>query len=663
MLNDDRKLKARQVREAHLQQRAQRRAGRAELAPPVIVDAIAGDQDGLLPVDKLTAPIAIRVPDWRTGTPPPGFRDQLVLEWKMTTDNDYVRLLSEDLVHPITEAFPLERAIPLNALTGREGQFDFRYGVKAFNDSQMVFPLPVPVTLDRTPPYGVGTPPAVEDIGRVTETELAAGIKVTIPDFQEDKKEFVTILLVWTIKPPPANTPLVPDITDLLPANREISVPRTVIDKFPSGDHYIAYELVDKAGNRSRTSSIRTVPVVLGELPDLLKPPVVPLATPTDGNLIDLEDAHVGVTVEIPLYDHHHFADQVVVTWGNSELPGVPVGETPPDPVSVPVTWAHLDDEYTSDPDDQVTPVSYVIRRGTTDFEEGTGGIEVNVNFAYTGPENPDEPDPVNPNLALVLVKGASGIDNHLVAGDANQDAAATFALYDPPTAGDVITLFWKGVAVADTYTLDGTETVGDDISLTLLWSEILAGGAGTVPAYYSLSHPDFVNEQRSRITPVTVDAIPIDLPKATFTDLANPGGGNMLNCESLRKRTSDGAIGYRVHVPASSYLVPGEDIEFNWTLLDASDVPVPDSELSASVTIPDAAATNGVDWFIQPYDVHILPSYTETTEKWAFGEVVYTLTINGNPVSAPAERQLVALQDLDEPSGSCDITSLPEFP
>ncbi|WP_372438943.1 hypothetical protein, partial [Pandoraea sputorum] len=137
---------------------------------------------------------------------------------------------------------------------------------------------------------------------------------------------------------------------------------------------------------------------------------------------------HLGVTVEIADYSGHQPNDDIVVQWGVGELPAQRVGGGNPFPVSVPVPWDHLDTEYTDHPLDQVTPVTYTILRGSAPFPlPAADAIEVDVNFAYTGPENPDEPDPVNPALDLVVVRGSSGAgqDNLLGPGDANQPPAA----------------------------------------------------------------------------------------------------------------------------------------------------------------------------------------------------------------------------------------------
>lgn len=668
MMDMERKRRARQIREDYLRSRSPQ----AELQPAQIVDAIAGDPDGLLPVAALANDLQIRIPGWEPAPPVPGYEEWLILEWKPATQGDYIELSKEVFSQlPITEPAPLQRVIERRHFTGLEGTFDFRYGVKIWSDSSPKYSGPQPVTIDRTPIYDQQDPPAVLDPGPVNDEVLNAdgGVWLEVPDFVEDKKDAVRIAVVWAFSPPPAEQPIIPDFVVDLPLDRRVKVDRQIIERLPSGDHYVAYELYDKAGNRSRPSRLRAVKVALGRLPEQLQAPFVPLAPGLGAgdDLIDLQDAHVGVIVQVPAYVNSHHADQVVVKWGDAELPGVPVGVGGnPFPVESPVPWAHLKGQYSSDPNTEATPVSYRIVRGTTDFPlDPADAISVNVNLAYTGPDNPDEPDPVNPDLELAIVRGDSGTDNHLIEADNGKPATATIVVYDPPTKDDVITLYWNGQAVADTVTLDA-EQPGSEVSIEVTWDEIAAGGAGTVPVYYTLSHPRYENEQRSRTTDVMVEAIPVLLDPATFPDIsdANPDPDQeawVLNCDSLRKRQGTTEIGYRVHIPGSAYLVAGQTIDLRWVLrkLDTT-TEVPDSELTATLTLPADAETNGVDWFVTPYDPHILVAYDEPGH-WAFAELTYTVEVGGKPVVSQFKREIVGLLDLSV-GDSCDITAVPEF-
>lgn len=662
-------LHARQVREHYIRQQRELNSYRSlQLQPVNVVDAISGDADGLLPISALTGNLAIKVADWRQTTPPPGVLEELQLEWRPDGASAYIVLSTEPFIAPISEAFPLDRFIEQRHFMRSEGLFHFRYGVKGWNSDQIEYSLDQPITVDRTPPYGRDDPPAIDDPGSVTDAVLDTdnGVFVTVPDFVEDKKDYVRIAIVWSDTVPPPDQPIVPDVLQLLPADRKVLVPRAMVERYLSGDHYVAYELFDKAGNRSRPSRVRTVAVARGLLPANLKSPVVPLAS--DG-LIDLADAQLGVTVEIPGLDQYIPDDDVVVTWGATKLTPKRIGEGDnPFPVKVVVSWEHLKGEYTapvSAPYEVTVPVTYEVLRGTTPFPlPSADGIEVDVNLAYPGPVNPGDPDPVNISLDPVVVTGDSGIPNNLTDADQGKDATATVTLYNPPGADEVITVYWNGVAVAATVTLDGTESPGDQVQVTVLWSEVEVGGPGNVPVYYTITHPDFINPQQSRDTSVQVDAVPIVLAAATFPDISVVGGISLLNCESLRKRISDGEVGYRVSVPASRYLVDGEKITLTWVLKEADQIAdVPGTELINELTIDADAETNGIEWFVQPYSTHILPAQLETTNGWAYAHLIYTLTIDGKIVTSQFVNTIVGIQDLGNPGGTCNITSLPEIP
>ncbi|MCO8167958.1 hypothetical protein NJC40_09245 [Pseudomonas sp. 21LCFQ02] len=660
-MDTEQKRNARKTRENYLRNRPL-----LELDVAHIVDAITGDPDGLMPVAKLGEAIQLELSNWMDTIPPPGRSYGLRLWWRAEGELDPVLLHEEILSAPVQ--FPVKEQILEAHFRGREGRFTFWYSVRNWNDTQFTDAPQQFITLDRTPIWGQDDPPAVEDPGPVNEAVLAAdgGVWLTVPAFEEAKKDSVRVSLVWTNTVPDPDQPISPSIVELLPEQtRRVLMPRNVIDALGSGDHYVAYELYDKAGNRSRVSRVRPVQVVLGPVPENLKPPFVPLAPGGADTLIDLEDANLGVTVEIAEYTGHQPNDYIVVQWGVGELPAQRVGGGNPLLVSVPVPWDHLDTEYTDDPLDQVTPVTYTILRGSAPFPLPTAdAIKVDVNFAYTGPENPDEPDPVNPALDLVVVKGDSGQENHLVPGDANLPATASFTLYDPVTAGDVITLFWKGVAVQHVITLVGSETPGTPMTFDVQWDEIEGGGTGVVEVHYSLSNPAYPNDVRSRPTAVTVHAIPVLLDKPEFPDIVDVGGLPILNCSALRRRSSDGAIGYRVQVPPSAYLVAGEQISLRWVLYEyGTSTEVSGTELLEDLTIAAGAEVVGVEWFVTPYDLHILPAREDTTEGYATGHLAYTLTINAAPVISEAAEELVSPEQLGTPDGTCDLGVVPGMP
>lgn len=661
MSRKDSKFKAQQTRDAYAKN-SHLRARRAGITEPVIVDAIPNDPDGLMPVSVLPTGIRIQVQDWRGGAEMPDFTEQLVIEWKFAveTDDRYKPLLRQTFTTPLGEIFPIQLTIPPAEIDGREGRFDFRYGVQVWSDASFAYSLPVPVTLDRTPPWGAASPEAIVALPLVTSDTLTSdnGVRFTIPSFIDDKKEFTHVAIGWLKVPQDPDQPFLPDLDLILPADQEVVIPRITVEQLGSGDHYVVYTLRDKAGNTSRVSRVRTVPVALGLLPAGLKKPVVPLAV--DG-VVDLLDAHAGVGVEIPLYDNHDPRDTVIVKWGASSVLPVPVGEQPTDPLSIPIAWQYLDAEYNLAIGRQATPVSYSVVRGTTSFLlDPNDEIMVDVDFSTTGPINPGNPDPVNPVLGVVTVTGDSGNENHLIDTDAGLPASITVPLYTPLTVGDEITVHWNGVAIANTYTVTGLEV--NAFTLEVTWAEILAGKPGPeVPVYFTLSNPAFENDQRSGSTLVNVEAISITLAEVIYVDAYKPNATTLiLNCSALRKNGND--IGYRVHIPPSEHLIPGETVTVEWKLETAGGVSIPGSEKKEVLTITAQSAVNGIAWHLKPYDDVILPSYS-TSETWAYGITTYTLEINGVPVTSSPASAIVAISNIAQGHDTCDLSVVVAFP
>ena len=129
-------LHARQVRERYIRQQRELKSQRTmQLVPVTVVDAFSGDADGLLPITALTGNLAIKVEDWRPLTPPPGFVEELHLEWRAGDSTAYSNLWSESFQTSTSIAFPLNRFIEQKHFIGREGLFHFRYGVKGWNSA------------------------------------------------------------------------------------------------------------------------------------------------------------------------------------------------------------------------------------------------------------------------------------------------------------------------------------------------------------------------------------------------------------------------------------------------------------------------------------------------------------------------------------------------
>ncbi|OPG68828.1 hypothetical protein B1219_29625 [Pseudomonas ogarae] len=641
------------------------RAG--NMTEPTITDAIPRDPDGLLPRIKLDAPIRVEIPAFplEPAIPDREYFTELTLQWRRENEVEFQNVSDMEVISNMTGVtFPLRREIALERFEGQEGKFFFRYYVRLYYGNND-YSEEVPIRLDRTRPYGefvdpYDTPPFIRLTSNpITDATLTAenGVECEIPDFSDPDKSRIIVAIGWGNAPPDPGETILPAYSGQLPGSRKITVTRDKVERFGSGTHYVTYVLVDPAGNVSKLSRVQNVPVALGRLPVNLKPPTVPLHA---DSLINRADANAGVTVDIPIYDNPEPGDQIFVEWGNSLLLPRTVGEQPPPVISIPVIWARLKAEYNSAAGGvQVVPVGYRVERAPqVDFRPNPRTIDINVDFSTTGPIDPTDPDPspVNPLLDLVTVYSASDDENELPESEFNRPATAKFEAPDPIVDGDTFTLYWKGIAVADTYVSDGSDTPGDEISINITWDEILAGGADPqLPVYYVMSHANFPNNDwESEITHVRVDAIRVIPNAPLFTDL---GGDDFLNCGKLR--TVNGVIGYRVTIPPSTYLEPGETIHLRWRVYQSDGTTlIPSVSKDDDPTIPIDAQTAGIQWFIE-YDRYVLPSDAVSSDPITYAQIDYTTPVNGAPKDSGITKQIMSIA-LGSPGATCDLTNIP---
>ncbi|VVO73066.1 hypothetical protein PS862_01435 [Pseudomonas fluorescens] len=478
------------------------------LIAPTIVDAIPGDADGLMPIDKINAALEVEIPLWsdRPPTPGLGLKDILVLEYSHSGLPGYVPIGSpEDILDQDAfpdSNFPLERKIPLDVISSFEGTLKFRYTVTSWNGSTRN--AESPVTIDRTGPIRPGTPVAIDVVeSLITDAVLTRdkGVKCIVPDFVEDKKDFVKIAVGWMADLPEdeADFPELVAFFDLLPASREILVPEKFVTDIGSRTQYVVYFLYDKAGNRSEMSLPKSVQVALGTLPGALKPCTVPLA---DDGLIDRADAALPTHVHIEEYTGWSRDDGVIVSWGANKLARTSVGTQLPFPLKITVPWAHMSAEYdfTSSTHEQPVDVDYSVLRG--DYPTPSPAkITVNTDYALPGPVNPD-PEPINPTLELIRFQSFNDSDKELTIDDIEEDATGHIKLFTTPApvAGDTLTLYYNGKAVSSPpYTVTVSDIPGQEIPMRIPWDDIkLTPVANDLPLYYTLTRTGFVNPQES---------------------------------------------------------------------------------------------------------------------------------------------------------------------
>lgn len=624
--------------------------------PPTLVEKVPGDADGLMPIKKVGAPLKITIPVWPNRPDENNdSKDTLYLEWRIVTvpESEYVEFHDEEVPGSVVD-FPLPRTIPLHLFANFEGRFEIRYRVKAWNTPTIFDSDPAPVTIDRTGPIRPGVPESIIVKVPLVTTEVLerdGGVPCEIPDFVEDKKDFVT-LAVALFDVPPKEAPPPEDLAYLgtLPENRLITIPKELVNQLGSKYQYIVYFLYDKAGNRSDMPFPTEMQVALGDLPDGLQSPEVPLAI---DDLIDRADAAFPTTVRIREYDNWLAADGIVIQWGLNTLTRTSVGAHLPFPLDITVPWLHLQAEYDFDAGGvQSTDVDYQVLRG--DYPTASpGNIQVNVDLAIPGPENPG-PEPTNPKLGLVRFQSSSDSATRLTVADFGEKAEGHIKLVDilldELLKDDVLTLYWNGTAVSSTpYVIKGDELVDTEITMDILWEDIeKVPVMDQLPMHYTLTRTGFSNPQESERTYIDVVVEKVDLPEPTFPNIDE---GYPMNCNALVQK--DGEWGIIVHIPKSKYLEKGVDVIANWQTYGKDKVTeLPDTDLPATLTVSEEEEREGIDWFI-PHVKHLKPTY-DTGDQYGWGKVIYSIEVRGEDISSELVEVMIAVF---EDGGHCNVT------
>ncbi len=621
-----------------------------QLEPPVIDDEIAGF-DGLVPVSVLTEPLKITVKPWQNGAPP-GLEDTVTL--LMASDVPGPIFVEVDRLTVPGPVASVDRKLEVPVERLREGNYLLKTYLHHWADNNAESPL-VLLKIDRTPPYGNNDPiPLILPtfpLDVITDAEVDS-VEVEIPAYSQQRGDRVAFF--WGELPDDPVDVVPIEVIDV-PDDRKYTYPKLFIEAVGDGVMRAAYGLIDKAGNPSRMSGYSTVEVALGPYPEDLQVPEIPLAVAD--NLINLEDASA-VTIEIPQFSGYKEKDVIKGKWGTRELEPYTISANPAFPLVIRVAFETLKAEYGSASGEVATTISYQVARGRKLlFPDTPMQATVNVDLSVAGPVNPEEPDPVNPVLDVVVVTGASGGPvNTLGPDDNGLSATATFKLYTPALLGERIELFYgNDPEPVDTYVVTGSEDPDFEVGLTIPWTKIDAhGNDSKVPVYYRIYTLGSSNHQYSRLTEVNVSAVVITLPKPEFLHLSSNG---FINCDSLQAAEGEVGLGVDVKVPGNPrYFEAGMEVTFEWwgVVFGDSETEIPTTRFSHVHELTASEVTDGFTVRVHPYDPHIFNFYTETESGYGNAMAQYSVEINENPVpSTLAEPTLVVLGG---PGGSCVI-------
>ena len=517
----------------------------------------------------------------------------------------------------------IEREFPAG-LTGRSGKHELGYVVRQGGNASLSDPLECNV--DRTPPavfLPPGIPKEVEE--GLTKKYLDDNdyVPVKISEYGEMRiGDFIELYYGDSITLAELIATFTRD-----DATSEIVLKLTAdqVFKLGEGKHGLFYKVIDRKGNPSIFSPSVTFEVVLTDAPEGLLPLSIPLYDSVGDGLVDLKDAQTPLGVGIlDEYTHYLPGDELVVTYDGI----LQVAKTINDfPFYVDISFK---DVFNNDPGEKTVAVSYQIKRGSTYYPPTPISKNVDVDLRKPGlPIDPDNPDPTNPNLALVTVQGNSGgTVNTLREADKDEDVTVTVNIYTDAKEDDTVQLRYAGQLVSEAD--GGLITIPDVIPTSLQWevdwSVFAAAGNGdpTHPMAYVIGHPlnDNVDISDPREVDVLIQEETVPDPEFLHLD-PDPDLVNFLNCGSLRRDPNQGVV-VEVRVPGGELALANQELIFTYQgYTDAGGAnPKPGTFLEVLYTPTDQEAAAGFIVKI-PY-----APILATLNAW--GRVHYTAVING---------------------------------
>ncbi|WP_103310358.1 MULTISPECIES: hypothetical protein [unclassified Pseudomonas] len=642
-------------RRAVLEKKYGKSGGPLANPPAVTITAQTLPNDLRIPVAALDAPLRYTIPRPSEPEDP----DDLI-EFKIRKKGEAGWQDIEEFLELGAIAdreWPLSRFMPMEYLTEDrvpetpteyEVQYIYWYGGTNEGLSDITT-----YAIDRTPPYRVKEPPSNRspqaaafpaDLGPNDPIDEAYignnpnGITIKVGSYNYHATD--TIKVFWGVAPDVNRDE--PAYEGPLPSSYEVLVPIRVFVESDEGVNTLRYVVTDLAGNISKPSDpsyreIKRIPD-----PTVFPAPVVPLANGEDGDdLIDLRDCNEGVDIIVEVPTPNVPTDTVMAYWGSEPLGEKRVQES----VDGKLTWRNVDFEiikrvYGDTDGDELTNISYQMFRGTP---KGGSDVDIKVNIFYVGPENPDEPSPINPRMTAPTLETLKGSIDEVLESDFGDPATIKIDLFSaPPTQeGWLIDVFYDDVKVGDTIRLTNGQE-GTQLTPALPWQTILDQGSGTKVLRWSLYTATNPNPMGSLPKDVQVEEFPIQTPMPEVLNLAGPL--KRIGCSTLNFGASGDGTPRRnlqVRIPKSSYTVDGETVTLSWAAY-TNEIPpilIPGTgttvDLNISGTFPDA----GEVIEIGTYETHFKPANRGN------GRLSYTITRTGTtptPPSAEAEHYVL---------------------
>ncbi|MCU1719011.1 hypothetical protein [Pseudomonas sp. 5P_3.1_Bac2] len=586
-----------------------------DLAAPEVPQALA--PDNLLPKEVLLSGLQVLIQEWERPLP----LDTLYIYWN---DAEIHKVTIEEI-----EKFPYTLTIKPEQLIS-DGTFPLNYKVIADSGTSSESAV-VNIKIDHTPPNQNNVPPAlvfdaqVISEGLTLEYLAANGDQViaTVPEYVQMQAGEV-VHAFW------AEIPLTPvTLTDTEVAAKKVPVVITgdVVRQAGEGSQIADYYLTSRAGFDGLPSVAIDINVLLTPTPSGLKAPKVPLAEDDAG--IDLQDANMGVVVQIEKYQNAGATDLVVAQWGTTKLsPALVFPEDFPILVSVPRSTVIAEGSG------QVE-VSYVVSRAGLNFDSPP--ITVKVDIETVGPIDPDPSTPENEALKPPTLLSSTQHTNELTPEDLGQDATVQVPFYKEAKAEDLVTLYWGAPPgkLAGSFAVTAEQVTAQVFEPSKLLATTISGTPDDPawPLYYSLSLPDkpgnAVSSPAASINiHMSTPGGPGGLLAATFPDASENGW-------LLPEQVENGA---NLLVAVYENMKAGDIVTLDWLAFSSTNAAegtdISETQFNTSKTVGQPELAAGVS-FIVPYEF-IQPIAEVSPTQQGSGRAVYTVTQGGTETAAP---------------------------
>lgn len=573
------------------------------LVPTNTLDDVGDDQDNLLPLSELPTGITFTLSPWEP-------MDESSYDIYFALDDNLFPALPQLTVEPGFD--PENVTLALGDLRLDHGQHKVKWEVQGHDTGNPLQGPDLPFFVDILAPdlhLQPNRPLLPEDLpnGEITQEYLDqnGGVTFTLPAWQDRRIGDTFSFYINSL----------PFITEQdAPADNQVTIPAADFARLAEGTLRLDYYLYDRAGNRT-VKSLETIVYFAKSPAPVLRPPIIP-----QGPDITLGDARDGVIVQHD-FDVYTSGDIITVFWE----------DLPVDSVQYPIAATKVPLSIIKVPGESYTAtVYYEVSRNGRQFISPSTTVEVDLE--RVGPEpDPGEPDEtINPKLDPLVLVSFTGVDNTIAPPDKDQDATITVPLYRPVNVGEMIEVYYGGIANSlGARRLVQADIDNDEITMNVPWTLIETVGNGTIDAFYRI-YPDGKpeNASQSPTTPVLVTVHNIEaLPVAVFPD--RNVNLNIINC--VNEPWLNG-VNVRLAYPDFE---EGDRVTLNW-VLDPTVVPpthttVPTDPLESTrmefphtVTAIEAAAgavvinvwwgphvsdlTEGcivVEWTLQRGDVH----------------------------------------------------------